>query len=64
METSDSPSSEVATKAIDIIGVITNKLENGNSELEDNGDREALDNDQMRIEYKHFPVLELTLNIP
>ena len=64
VEVGDSPSSEVATKAADLIGAIANKPNNGNSELEDNGNREALDNDKTGTEYKHLPFLELTLKRP
>lgn len=64
VETGDSPSSEVATKAADLIGAIANKLNNGNSEFEDNTSGEALDNDKTGTDFKHLPFLELTLKRP
>lgn len=64
VETGDSPSSEVATKAADLIGAIANKPNNGNSEFEDNRSGEALDNDNTGNDFKNLPFLELTLKRP
>lgn len=64
VESGDCPSSEVgANKAADLIGVIANKPNSGNSKLEDNKSGEDLDNDKIGTDFKHL-FLELTLKRP